>query len=520
MKIKGLNVQITSAVLSSILIGNTTFALATPIYAENIDDYGEENTDYGNENLDDLVFEEQEFIDSENTSETISEKSIKEKETVSVSAVSENNLDEAIQENALITDFKNESEMMPSLEETPITAKVAVVTSKVDVEGNPLVGATLQILDSQGNILDEWVSDGENHVSLIPVGNYILHEKAAPNGYITSADKEFTVQIDIDKMKAGVDHDDSHDVCWHYAGVALYYVESEGLKEEVYCINQNWEEPEGTFYDGMVLDETNIRSFTPDADSNMSDKELYNKVLDIIYHRSKVEDLFPELSETEIRFITEYALKTYTSAEVTTRQARRDQSGKLIRDENGNLIYDDIPFLRQYRYDPTSPKGYVVDPENGDGIGKLAEHWYNQHGKQPLPPEYAALFYYLTSEDDLHPEDMFLYIYSTKNVTEDGELYQNLLGVRWFDPYDEEYKTAITVINEKELVPTNEDTPEKPPVERTQQQIQNTNPKTGYYSHAFENSLLMLSSGLGLVGVAGIYRNSIKKEEKNKTKQK
>ena len=126
----------------------------------------------------------------------------------------------------------------------------------------------------------------------------------------------------------------------------------------------------------------------------MTDAELYDQVLNIIYHRSLVNELFPELSEVEVRFVTEYALKTFTSAEVTTRQAKRDEKGKLIRDEEGNLIYEDIKFLRYYKYDPESPKGYVIDPVNGDGIGKLAEHWYNQHNKTPLPPEYAAIKIY------------------------------------------------------------------------------------------------------------------------------
>ena len=211
--------------------------------------------------------------------------------------------------------------------------KVAVITTKVDDNNVPLIGATLQILDMDGNVLDEWISDGTEHISMVPEGEYILHEKSAPEGYLVSADKTFSINVEVKDVNAGVDHDDSHDVCWHYSGVALYFIESEGLKEEVYCINQNWEEHDSTNYDGMVLSKDNIRNFTPDADVAMTDDELYNKVLDIIYRRSKAEELFPDLSETEIRFITEYALKTYTSAEVTTRQAIRDENGKLIRDE-------------------------------------------------------------------------------------------------------------------------------------------------------------------------------------------
>ena len=73
--------------------------------------------------------------------------------------------------------------------------KVSVVITKVDENGNPLAGATLQILDSEGNVLEEWISDGNAHNTMLPEGEYILHEKTAPIGYETAADKTFTVEI-------------------------------------------------------------------------------------------------------------------------------------------------------------------------------------------------------------------------------------------------------------------------------------------------------------------------------------
>lgn len=60
MKIKGLNVRIASAALSGLLVGNASFALATPAYAEGIEDYGLESTDlYDLDYPDDLVFEDE-----------------------------------------------------------------------------------------------------------------------------------------------------------------------------------------------------------------------------------------------------------------------------------------------------------------------------------------------------------------------------------------------------------------------------------------------------------------------------
>ena len=54
---------------------------------------------------------------------------------------------------------------------------------------------------------------------------------------------------------------------------------------------------------------------------------------------------------------------------------------------------------------------------------------------------------------------MHLYIYVTDNKAEkksrynfDEGAYQNLLGVRWFNPNDEDYQVELNVVNTKEDV--------------------------------------------------------------------
>ena len=77
-------------------------------------------------------------------------------------------------------------------ENKPITIKI----SKRDIYGNELKGAKMQIIDSEGNIVDEWTSDGTDHiVTKIPVGNYTLKEIAAPDGYVIATDIKFTVDV-------------------------------------------------------------------------------------------------------------------------------------------------------------------------------------------------------------------------------------------------------------------------------------------------------------------------------------
>ena len=181
--------------------------------------------------------------------------------------------------------------------------KVAVIITKVDEDGKPLVGATLQILDSDNNVVDEWVSDGTAHEVMLSEGEYILHEKEAPKGYVAAENQSFVVEAVINEINAGTDHDT--EICADYKGIPLYYVESQGVKQEVYCINQGWDEPHDINYDGAVVTIDNITTFAPDYDKTMTNQELYDKVLDIVYHRSKASQDFPDLSEIEIRYITE-----------------------------------------------------------------------------------------------------------------------------------------------------------------------------------------------------------------------
>ena len=77
-------------------------------------------------------------------------------------------------------------------ENKPITVKI----SKRDIYGNELKGAKMQIIDSEGNIVDEWTSDGTDHiVTELPAGDYTLKEIAAPDGYVIATDIKFTVDV-------------------------------------------------------------------------------------------------------------------------------------------------------------------------------------------------------------------------------------------------------------------------------------------------------------------------------------
>ena len=69
-----------------------------------------------------------------------------------------------------------------------------VVFSKVNVGGEEIAGAKIQIKDAQGNAVKEWTSKaGQSEIIKLKAGTYIFHEEAAPNGYLKVTDITFEV---------------------------------------------------------------------------------------------------------------------------------------------------------------------------------------------------------------------------------------------------------------------------------------------------------------------------------------
>ena len=77
-----------------------------------------------------------------------------------------------------------------------INKPITVELSKIDVYGEELIGAEIQLENANGEIVDEWTSDGTNHVvTELPAGDYTLKEIAAPDGYVIATDIKFTVDV-------------------------------------------------------------------------------------------------------------------------------------------------------------------------------------------------------------------------------------------------------------------------------------------------------------------------------------
>lgn len=78
------------------------------------------------------------------------------------------------------------------------TTKVRI--SKQDITtGEELSGAKLQVIDKNGDVIEEWTSANEPHYleAVLKAGEtYTLHEVTAPDGYAIANDVEFTVNAD------------------------------------------------------------------------------------------------------------------------------------------------------------------------------------------------------------------------------------------------------------------------------------------------------------------------------------
>ena len=380
--------------------------------------------------------------------------------------------------------------------------RVKVLTNINNEEGNNLSGAILQIIDFQGKVIDEWKSDENPHETMLPDGLYTLHEVKTPTGYDLAKDQEFKVKVELDNISAGADY--SKTPCEHYGGTPMYYVEINKKKEETYCINQNWETPdENSIYNGTILNSKSIRDYTKQtipveldeenpikvimskepvdvSDQTLSDQELYDKLLDIIYHRYNAKDYLIKkgytYSEEEIRFITEVALKNYTNTGITERQYNIKATDELIKslDEAG-VVYktytqngkEYISYLkhnyRDYVYvpDATINENIVItDYGKGNSFAQMvAGHWASKHNANKDPKarddvkRYYELFKYLISDEDHHPSNMNLYIYSSASVPQDlsgndnDGRYQNLLGITGFFANANEKVQEISMIN-------------------------------------------------------------------------
>lgn len=92
------------------------------------------------------------------------------------------------------------AEGVPVTQVEMVDEPTRVEAGKVDAAtGEPLAGATMQVVDAEGEVVEEWVSGDEPHlIEALAPGDYVLREAEAPEGYGLAEDVPFTVEETAD----------------------------------------------------------------------------------------------------------------------------------------------------------------------------------------------------------------------------------------------------------------------------------------------------------------------------------
>ena len=100
------------------------------------------------------------------------------------------------------TDIEFKIENTNKIQKVKMIDKI-VKMKKSNIGGEEIVGATIQVFDEQGNIVDSWISEKEEHnIQGLEEGkSYILHEEIAPAGYVVSTDIRFDVTLNKETQK-------------------------------------------------------------------------------------------------------------------------------------------------------------------------------------------------------------------------------------------------------------------------------------------------------------------------------
>ncbi len=80
-------------------------------------------------------------------------------------------------------------------EEKVITVEVDKVSEEKTGVKTKISGATMQLKKADGTVVETWTTEKDKSKTFkgLPAGKYILHEKKAPDGYVTAKDIEFEV---------------------------------------------------------------------------------------------------------------------------------------------------------------------------------------------------------------------------------------------------------------------------------------------------------------------------------------
>ena len=283
--------------------------------------------------------------------------------------------------------FTADEDFAKNHEYTMVDPRVSL--SKVDPEGKPVEGAHIQILDHDGNVVDEWESTDEVHYirNLVVGKTYTAHEDVAAKGYYYANDIEFTVEDGNEDMAldmvdkpivyeiAKVDEDGKP-----VAGVTLTLTDITDPDNPV-----NVELPN----EGITTDEPFVldRILVPEHDYELTETDLIGGV----YRATSIQFTVPKYSESDKFTITMTDELTGVNVAKVDDEGRYVPSAKMhieeIADDSGNEIEPVVVYEFVSEDKPIDVSAYV----KGGYTYRLTE--------DEVPFGYDALTETVTDED-------------------------------------------------------------------------------------------------------------------------
>ena len=196
--------------------------------------------------------------------------------------------------------------------------------SKTDITGDKeLLGAKLQVIDEDGNLIDEWTSTENTHkIEGLKVGSeYTLKEEIAPDGYVISNEVKFTIKDTNEIQKVNM-----KDKIVSMSKVDIGGEEIEGAKLQVFDKNNN------------LIDEwTSTKE--PHKIKKLKENETYR------LHEEIVPDGYVKATDIEFTVSDKKENEHIELIDKVVEISKEDVSGKEIEgaklqviDEDGNLI--------------------------------------------------------------------------------------------------------------------------------------------------------------------------------------
>ncbi len=289
----------------------------------------------------------------------------------------------------------------PDEDKRDVVVDTLVTSLKVDVQGKPIVGAKMQVIDNETkDVVDEWVSGEEIHTipGLDATRHYTLHQAETPNGFVHTPDLPIEIPEPKDyyfEMVDPIHVIDKFDEKGEYVkGAQMQIIDKKGNIIDQWISGQNIiklteEQSEAVAKDGELSFEKDGTQYNFKAitDRGVEEVQIPNPDKENTEDNENTESNesteAPETTETSTQPQPETVDDgdSTTSDEVIDNPADSDQPADDSED-NGNIIDDIVDFITGKRYtiftlqtiDAEGHYSYYEVDNKGNELGHRVSH--------------------------------------------------------------------------------------------------------------------------------------------------